>query len=122
MLISAACAVHCAVLPFIAGLLPLLGLYHFADEWFEWSMVGVTALIGAVGHLRAFLRHHRHAGPGLLFVVGLSLVVVTRLRHAEDVLEPIALGVGGVFAAAAHWMNLRLCQGCEGCAGVDAGL
>jgi hypothetical protein len=115
MLVSAACAVHCTLLPFIAGLLPFLGLHHFADERFEWSMVGITALFGVVGHTRAYLRHHRHAGPGLLFVAGLSLVAVTRLRGAEDVLEPIALGAGGLFAAAAHWMNLRLCRGCDGC-------
>jgi hypothetical protein len=68
-------------------------------------MVGISVLLGVVGHTRAFLRDHRHAGPGLLFVAGLSLVVVIRLRGAEDVLEPIALGVGGLFAAAAHWLN-----------------
>jgi hypothetical protein len=31
------------------------------------------------------------------------------------VIEPVALGGGGAFAAGAHWMNLRLCRCCHEC-------
>jgi hypothetical protein len=116
VIVSAACAVHCTVLPFVAGLLPVLGLHHFADERLEWSIVAITAAIGVVGHTRAYVRHHGHAGPGLLFLVGIGTVVVIRLSRTEGVLEPIALGFGGLLAAAAHWANLRLCRCCGECA------
>ena len=115
VIVSAACAVHCTVLPFVAGLLPVLGLHHFADERLEWSIVAITAVIGVVGHTRAYLRHHGHAGPGLLFLFGIGAVVVIRLSSTEGLLEPIALGFGGLLAAAAHWANLRLCRCCDEC-------
>lgn len=115
VVLSAACAVHCVLLPFVAGLLPFLGLQHLVDERVEWLLVSLTALIGVAGHTAAYVRHHRHVGPGLLFVAGLGLVLVIRLSHIETFVEPAALGVGGVFLAAAHWMNLRLCRGCKSC-------
>lgn len=113
--ISAACAVHCTLLPVIAGVLSFLGLHHFTNERVEWLIILATASIGVVGHTRAYLRHHQHAGPGLLFVIGLSVVVITRLSGTEGVIEPVALGLGGTFAATAHWMNLRLCRCCDAC-------
>jgi hypothetical protein len=118
VIVSAACAVHCTVLPFAAGLLPILGLRHFADERLEWLIVGITAAIGIVGHTRAYVRHHRHMGPAALFLLGLCMVVITRLSGADSPFEPIVLGLGGLFAAAAHWVNLRLCRCCGEC---DAG-
>jgi hypothetical protein len=113
--VSAACAVHCTLLPLAAGLLPILGLQHFADERIELALIAITTLIGVLGHTRAYRLHHRHVGPGLLFVAGLSMIVVTRLSHIETLIEPVALGCGGAFAAAAHWMNLRLCRCCNSC-------
>ena len=115
IIVSAACAVHCTLLPLVAGLLPILGLQHFADERFEWLIVAVTALIGVIGHARAYVRHHQHVGPALLFLVGLGTIVIARLSRSETALEPLALGIGGLFAAAAHWFNLRLCRCCARC-------
>jgi MerC mercury resistance protein len=115
VVVSTACAVHCTPLPLVAGLLPILGLQRFADERIEMALIAITALIGVVGHARAYRLHHRHVGPGLLFVTGLLMIIVTRLSQAETVIEPVALGCGGAFAAAAHWMNLRLCRCCNEC-------
>jgi hypothetical protein len=107
------------LLPVVAGLVPFLGLHHFSDER-QWLTVATTALIGLIGHMRAYVRHHRHVGPGLLFVAGLGTIVVTRLSGTESVIEPVALGLGGLFAAGAHWMNLRLCRCCDTCVNQDA--
>jgi hypothetical protein len=120
MAMSAACAVHCTLLPVVAGLLPFLGLHHFADERLEWLTVLTTAFVGLIGHTRAYVRHHRHVGPGLLFVAGLGTIVATRLSGMEGLIEPVSLGVGGLFAAAAHWMNLGLCRCCDTCVDRDA--
>ncbi len=119
IVVSTACAVHCAVLPFLAALLPVLGLHHFTEEWVEWLGIGVLAAIGVVGHASAYVRYHRHAGPAMIFVAGLTLIVVTRLTLGDTLMEPAALAVGGLMGAAAHWANIRLCRCCHAC---DAGL
>lgn len=120
VVVSTVCAVHCTLLPLVAGLLPIVGLQHFVDERIELTLVTLTALVGVVGHARAYRLRHRHVGPGLLFVAGLSLIVVTRLSQTETVVEPVALGCGGAFAAAAHWINLRLCRCCDDCGSAPA--
>jgi hypothetical protein len=112
---STACAIHCAALPFVAALLPVLGLHHFTDEWVEWSLIGVVAVIGVVGHVSAYVRFHRHAGPAAVFAAGLTLIVATRLTLGDTLVEPAALAIGGLMGAAAHWANIRLCRCCDTC-------
>ncbi len=116
IVISLACAVHCVALPVLAGLLPFLGLRHFVDERLEWTFVATTAIIGVVSHTRAYRRHHRHLGPGVLFAGGVLLIVGVRLLHLEGLADPAAAAVGGAFAITAHALNLRWCRCCRSCA------
>jgi hypothetical protein len=53
ILVSGACAIHCAVLPLLAGLLPVVGLPHFTDERTEWWVVALTAAVRVIGHASA---------------------------------------------------------------------
>jgi len=111
--ISTACAVHCAALPLVAGLLPVIGLHHFTDEWVEWLLISMTATVGVVGHVSAFVRHHRHAGPGIAFAASLAVIVGARLTLGDTLVEPAALAIGGLTAAGAHWANIHLCRCCS---------
>jgi hypothetical protein len=112
ILVSGACAIHCAALPFVAGLLPVIGLRHFTDERAEWWLVALTAAIGVIGHASAYRRHHRHGGPFVLFLGGVALIVGARLMLGDTLMAPAALALGGVTAAAAHWANIVLCRRC----------
>ena len=109
---SSACAVHCAVLPFAVAALPFVGLQHLGDERLEWTMVLLTAVVGLVGHARAYRFNHRHLAPALIFIAGLLLVVGARLFLETHRLGPWALVIGGGLAAASHWANLRSCRCC----------
>src|ERR1700704_2382969 len=90
IVVSTACAIHCVCLPFIAGILPFLGLRHFLDERVEWTFIATTAIIGLVSHPRAYRRQHRHLGPGLLFGSGFLVIVVARLLHFDGLADPAA--------------------------------
>ena len=116
--VSTACAIHCAVLPFVAALLPVLGLHHFAEEWVEWLLINAVAAVGIVGHTSAYVLDHRHLGPAMIVVASLTLIVVARLT-LDTLMEPAALTVGGLMGAAAHWANLRLCRCCGTCVAKD---
>ena len=116
MIASSACAVHCTLLPLVAAALPLFGLRTLLDGRVEWMMLGVTALIGLAGHIRAFRRDHRHVAPGLIFAAGFLLVCATRLLFEGHWAGPIPAGAGGLLAAASHWANVRLCRCCTDCA------
>jgi hypothetical protein len=112
MVLSTACAVHCAVLPLVAGLLPLIGLERLGDARLEWSLLTAAIVIGVVGHTRSYRHNHRHAGPALVFACGMFVVLGARLVLGESHIGLWALGLGGALAAASHWANVRLCACC----------
>lgn len=115
MLVSVACAVHCTLLPLLIAAVPMLGLARLLDERVEWASIVTTALVGAIAHVRAYRRDHRHVAPGLIFACGFSFVLCARLVLESHRLGPYAVGLGGVLAAASHWANLRLCRCCMDC-------
>lgn len=106
---SLLCAVHCALLPFVLALLPLIGLEFLAGHTFERVFVACAAALASASILVAYRRHrHPHALfimlPGillLLFGVGVDLDV-----HVA--LHTVAVVCGGVLVASAHVTNLVL--------------
>ena len=119
MVASVACAIHCTLLPLLAAAAPILGLTALLDERVEWTLIIITALLGLIEHGRAYWRDHRHVAPGMIFAAGLSLVLVGRVGVESQWLEPFALGLGGMLAAASHYANLRLCRCCIACSRED---
>lgn len=113
---SLVCAAHCAAMPLLAGLLPLLGLSFVASEGFEWVMICLSLSIGAVSLLPSFARRHRQWRPLLMFALGASLMLAVRLWLEEDSRwETPVVVVGALLIATAHWVNLRLCRACAVC-------
>jgi hypothetical protein len=113
--ISTACAIHCAVLPLLAGFLPLVAFRHLISPWVEWPILFVAVAVGLVAHIAAYRNHHRHLGPGLLFVIGATLVFIVRWTHPEGLMETTVMVSAGVMMATAHVANIWLCRGCRGC-------
>jgi hypothetical protein len=116
MTASLACAVHCAAMPLVITLLPLVGLGFLANEWVEWLLVGLSALLG-VASLCLGYRHHRSRRAFAILSVGLAFIVIGRIAEERDL--PMYgvpfLVFGGCVMAAAHWVNRRLCHSCHRC-------
>ncbi|WHZ18665.1 MAG: hypothetical protein OJF55_000814 [Rhodanobacteraceae bacterium] len=106
---SLLCAVHCALLPFVLALLPLIGLEFLAGHTFERVFVACAAALASASILTAYRRHRKPhalflAVPGivlLLFGVAINLDVHVLLHTASVV-------TGGVLVASAHITNLVL--------------
>jgi len=115
MALSSACAIQCATMPFILAALPLLSGGFFADEKFEWLMIGFVATI-ATTSLSLGFREHRHLQPFMLLVVGLLTLIATRFFFEEETPISLALlALGGFTIAIAHWRNhLHTCR-CREC-------
>jgi hypothetical protein len=102
------CAVHCALLPFVLALLPLLGLEFLADHRFERGFVLFAASLATVVLVTGFRRHRQHL-PLLLVLPGLALLIagISVDLDARIVLHSILVSSGGLMVAAAHVSNLR---------------
>lgn len=113
---SLACAVHCAVMPLVVTLLPLLGLSFLADERMEWMLLGLSALLGSCSLCLGY-REHRKWQALLPLSLGLTALVLGRLleeRHSEAA-GVAGVVLGGCMVAAAHFVNRRLCRACRVC-------
>ncbi len=113
---SLACAVHCALMPLVVTLLPLVGLSFLADERTEWALLGLSALLGS-SSLALGYREHRKRQALLILSLGLTALVTGRILEERHFEMAGVLGVvlGGCTVAAAHFINRRLCLTCRSC-------
>lgn len=111
------CAVHCALLPFVLALLPLLGLGFLAGHTFERVFVLCAATLASLALVSGYRRHHRRT-PLLLALPGVLLLVAGVCVDLDRALmvHTIMVTTGGTLVACAHLFNLRLSRGRHVCA------
>ncbi|HJU27491.1 MAG TPA: MerC domain-containing protein [Rhodanobacteraceae bacterium] len=106
---SLLCAVHCALLPFVLALLPLIGLEFLAGHTFERIFVACAATLAAASILVAYRRHRRpHALFLMLPGIALLLAGVAINLDAHVLVHTASVVTGGVLVASAHVTNLLL--------------
>lgn len=101
------CAIHCALLPFVLTLLPLVGLGFLAGHRFERDFVVFAVSLALFALVSGYRRHHQRlplslAGPG----AALLLFGVTVAEAYPIAVHSVLVATGGTMVAAAHFMNL----------------
>lgn len=100
---SLACAVHCAVVALMLGVMPAASF--LAAPWIEWAFLAVSTLVGLCALLPGF-RVHRLRAPLLLFCTGISALIALRLKHVTSPsVEVLVVIAAAVALIAAHWQN-----------------
>ena len=111
--VSFICAIHCAIVPFAATVLPLLGFGFLADERIE-----RTVLITSIGLASASvcwgIRVHWQRRILLLFGAALCLILAGKTL-AKDKLEIVLVVPGAILFVCGHVLNQRLSRHCERC-------
>jgi hypothetical protein len=102
------CAIHCALLPFVLAVLPLVGLEFLADHRFERGFVMFACALAMVALIRGFRRHQQPL-PLLLAIPGLALLLlgVTFAENYSIILHSVLVTCGGLLLASAHFVNLH---------------
>lgn len=103
------CAIHCALLPFVLTVLPLLGLGFLAGHRFERNFVMFAATLALFALVGGYRRHRRPL-PLLLAVPGLALLLlgVTWATDYSIVVHSVMVTCGGLLVASAHFVNLYI--------------
>jgi len=104
--VSILCAVHCAILPLIITMLPLLGLEVFANPLLESAIITISLIIGITSLSSAFVQH-RNRLPLALMVTGFVSIFTGRYLIGEN-LEWLFLTSGGLTVAISHYINWQL--------------
>ncbi len=105
---SAACAIHCALLPLFLTSLPLFGVNIIDNPVFEYCMIGLSFCIGLYSLYHGRKKHHHSWLPLLVFAMGMALLLAKVAWH-EWSLVLLIPAVGAIITA--HYLNYRLCRG-----------
>jgi hypothetical protein len=106
---SMLCAIHCALLPVVFGVLPALGLGFLANHAYEQAFVGFAILLASIS-LWFGLRKHGSYLAFLFLVPGIILLIAGVLIGFDHSSSGHALivSIGGSLVALSHLANLRL--------------
>lgn len=115
--LSALCAVHCLVLPVVAGVLPSLAATTASHGHFHVLMLVLVIPLSGIALGAGWLRHR----AGIVLALGLCgmglMVFATTMGH--DLLghdgERWATLAGSFTLAAGHYRNFRRCRPSDGC-------
>lgn len=124
---SAACVIHCLLLPVLIILFPILGSTVLADESFHGLLL---VLIIPSSALALYLGCRQH-GDGSVLWLGMGGICLLGLAAGLGVgslgifHEKLLTGIGGALLAVGHALNFRRCRArrCEehaACFGADA--
>ncbi|BCM91083.1 hypothetical protein IAD21_02947 [Abditibacteriota bacterium] len=110
------CAIHCALMPFVVTMLPLLGLSFLASEPVEWTLLLSSATLGTLSLCAGFREHRSRRVFGLLGIA-LALLVAGRILHEHHLgfWGPIFMVLGGFTMMGTHLFNQMLCRSCRKC-------
>ena len=81
---SVVCAVHCAGVALLLGIVPALQMV--AQPWVDWYFLSASTMVGLMALIPGF-RQHRHPMPLVMFVGG-----ITALARNIIVLPPVHQG------------------------------
>jgi hypothetical protein len=101
------CAAHCAAMPLLVPLLPVLGLEFLASHAFDLVFVAGAILLGGFAVARG-LRHHRDRGVAVGFGLASLLLVLGVVVGHEGHAHELILVAGGLAMGWTHLRNLAL--------------
>lgn len=104
---SAACAIHCALLPLFLSSLPLFGINIIHNTFFEAGMIGLALIIGSYSLYHGYRKHHHSFLPLIVFFSGFIFLVLKQffVEYETWLLIPAV-----TLIIAAHLLNFRFCR------------
>ena len=108
--ISAACAIHCILLPVLLILSPYIELAFITSHEFHETLMYFILPTSLVAFAMG-CRKHKDYRVALLAVTGITILLYATLHHESlhGVLELVTL-TGSLFLVVSHFTNFILCQ------------
>ena len=110
-LLSLACAIHCAAMPMLISVLPLIGMQFLASHLLEGMLLAFGVGFGAYGVLKSYFMQHHDIRPVIALISG-ALMIAVGFFFARESVEPFLVSIGAVGIAIAQVLNLRSCRRC----------
>ena len=109
------CVLHCAILPFTLILLPVVGAYYENAEWLHAPLALAAVAVCLTAMITGWYRHNSWR-PWVLGTIGILLLLASLAEEQLGELAEYVATVGALFAASAHWSNIRATSRGTACA------
>lgn len=105
--LSVLCAIHCASMPFLVALLPLMGSQLLHNPTLEIILMGTTILIAGIIMVKDYRHIHKNLLPLFLLSLGIGAKCLGLfvLQHSY---EPVIITSGAAFILVSYIANWRL--------------
>jgi hypothetical protein len=105
--VSVICGLHCVAVPILvsAAVLNITAGQHTSIEY---SILGLSSVLGVGSLLPSFFRHHRRLWPIVILLAGFTLIALG--HFLMDRFEIIFTVSGACSIACAHVVNFKLCH------------
>lgn len=111
-LLAILCAIHCALMPVILTLAPVLASWLSDAHWLEWLLMGSALAMGSVPVIRGY-RAHGVFRPALLLMAGFLCIFLPHLLAATHLWEYLFSFAGAVLLVTAQIQNIHYNQKCS---------
>jgi hypothetical protein len=101
---SLLCAIHCAFLPLLFMILPLTGVKLFHNEMLDFTLIGISFIVGSFALLRGYRKHHHKINGLLLFSFGFPILVIGHFFLKKEA-SIIVITISAILIIAAHLIN-----------------
>lgn len=112
-ILAVVCAIHCALMPLVITLLPLVGMQFLASHEVEIVLLGLGLGFGIYGVGKGFLTHSNRL-PLAVVLLGVALVL-SGLFFVPESMEPFFVSGGALLVGAAQVLNIRATRTCNNC-------
>lgn len=106
------CAIHCALLPLLISVLPLVGLGFLMDETIERIILFVAIILAVVSSCWGF-RVHKNCIVIITFSTAIIFLGIG--SHLHDSGGHLLITIGGLVLVLSHMINHHLCKKCNRC-------
>lgn len=105
--LSSLCAVHCALTPLVAVILPQFEYFH--SPWVHGIFLVLVVPLAVYAFFKCYGEHGR-ALPAMLGGAGLVFLSSFTVLGIHDLLETGLTVAGSLLLISGHWLNLRYCK------------
>ena len=105
--LSIVCAVHCASMPLLIAIIPLIGAEFLHNPILEMVLIGTTVLIAGSILIKDYLQLHRSFIPLGLLLLGVAAKLSGIFIFGHQY-EPVIITSGAAFILLAYIANWRL--------------
>jgi len=105
--VSIICGLHCIAMPVLISI-AAISLTASQHTSIEYSILGLSSVLGIGSLLPSFFRHHRNIMPVAILLIGFLSIALGHFLIEN--FESFSTAIGASLIACAHVVNFRMCK------------